>query len=446
MTPVEGHRLTAAQIVAGVRASALSPVAVVEDCLAQIARLDPQLQAWVYLDGRGALDQARSLDAAARAGRLRGPLHGVPVGLKDIFDVAGMATTSGAGAFAHRTPERDSRCAALLREAGAIILGKTVTTPFAFADPSVTCNPWNLEHTPGGSSSGSAAAVAARMVPLALGSQTIGSTVRPAAYCGVVGFKGSYGAISLEGVTPLAESLDHVGIFARTVDDAALVFAALAEPRRPPAPPVSPAAPRFGIPRAFVERYASDEVGTHLDAVARAFARAGATPRDVALPDGWTRIDDVGRLILRVEAAAYHQRWFPHHADEYPPKIRELVRSGQTVLGVDYLLAHEERHRFRREMSAVFAHCDVLLLPAAPAPAPPRAEATTGDPIFCAPWSFTGLPAIGLPSGLARSGLPLAIQLVAPLLAEDRLLDAARWCERVLEFTADPALVGHRPG
>jgi len=442
MNASELHRLTASQIAAGVRASSLSPVAVVEACLARIERLDPDLQAWVHVDGRGALDQARALEAEARGGRVRGPLHGVPVALKDIFDVAGMVTTSGAGEFAHRRPEQDARCVALLREAGAIVLGKTATTPFAFADPSITRNPWNPEHTPGGSSSGSAAAVAARMVPLALGSQTIGSTVRPAAYCGTVGLKGSFGSISLEGITPLAGSLDHVGIFARTVEDAALAFSVLAEPRRVPEASAAPTrAPRLGIPRVFIERYAAEEIGAHLDAVAASFAGGGAPVQEVALPESWQRIDDVGRLILRVEAAAYHHRWFVRHADAYPPKIRELVTAGQAVLGVDYLLAHETRYQFRREMSAVFERCDVLLLPAAPTTAPPLAEGTTGDPVFCAPWSFTGLPAIGLPSGLSRRGLPLAIQLVAPMLGEDRLLEAARWCERTLEFTFEPGLV-----
>jgi len=453
MTDSGLHRLTASQVAEGIRTRSLSPVGVVEDCLAHIERIDAQLRAWVYVDARGALDQARVLEAEARADRPRGPLHGVPVALKDIFDAAGMATTSGAGAFAQRTPERDSRCAALLREAGAIILGKTVTTPFAFADPSPTRNPWNLDHTPGGSSSGSAAAVAARMVPLALGSQTIGSTIRPAAYCGIVGLKGTYGAVSTEGVTPLSGSLDHVGIFARTVDDAALAFAVLAEPRRMatssvgsavhsgPAAQAAPTAPRFGVPRDFIDRRAAEDVIAHLDAVAASFARAGAVVSEVALPDGWTRIDDVGRLILRVEAAAFHDRWFARHADEYPPKIRELVTAGQTVPGVAYLLAHEERYQFRREMSSVFDRCDVLLLPAAPTTAPPLSEGTTGDPVFCAPWSFTGLPAIGLPSGLSNSGLPLAVQLVAPMLAEERLLDAARWCERTLEFSFEPGLL-----
>ncbi|HEU5297988.1 MAG TPA: amidase family protein, partial [bacterium] len=187
-------------------------MAVTEACLARIGGLDARLQAWVHVDRDGALEQARALEAEARAGRFRGPLHGVPVALKDIFDAAGLVTTSGAASFAHRRPEKDARSVALLRQAGAVILGKTITTPFAFADPSPTRNPWNLEHTPGGSSSGSAAGVAARMIPLALGSQTIGSTVRPAAYCGIVGLKATYGRINTEGVTPLSWSLDHVGI------------------------------------------------------------------------------------------------------------------------------------------------------------------------------------------------------------------------------------------
>jgi len=436
------YTLSATEIAAGVRSLEFSPVGVTEACLARIEHLDPKVHAWVYVDRLGALEAARTLKAEARAGRFRGPLHGVPVALKDIFDAAGLVTASGAGAFAHRRPERDARSVALLREAGAVILGKTVTTPFAFADPSVTHNPWNLEHTPGGSSSGSAAAVAARMAPVALGSQTIGSTVRPAAYCGTVGLKGTFGRINTEGVTPLSGSLDHVGILARTVEDVALVFSILAEPRDSErrADTAPPAAPRFGLLRGFGDRYASPEVGAHLDAIASAFSRAGARVVDVELPESGARIHEVGRLVLRVEAAAYHHRWFSQHAAAYSPKIRELVESGQTVSAVDYLLAHEHRYQFRRDMHGVFRRCDVLLLPAAPAPAPPLSEGTTGDPVFCAPWSFAGFPAISLPSGLSRTGLPLAIQLVAPMVAEERLLDAARWCEATLEFTAEPSL------
>lgn len=442
MAKPEPHTLSVTEVAAAVRSQALSPVAVTEACLARIAALDSRLHAWVHVDRDGALEQARALEAEARAGRFRGPLHGVPVALKDIFDAAGLVTTSGAGSFAHRRPEKDARSVALLRQAGAVILGKTVTTPFAFADPSPTRNPWNLEHTPGGSSSGSAAGVAARMIPLALGSQTIGSTVRPAAYCGIVGLKATYGRINTEGVTPLSWSLDHVGILTRTVEDAALVFSVLAEPRDPehPAPPGPPAAPRLGIPRALVEAYASPEIRAHLDEVAGVIRRAGAKVVDVELPESASRIFDVGRLILRAEAAAYHRHSFPEHAADYPPRIRELVETGGAVSAVAYIAASEERYRFRREMSGTFERCDVLLLPPAPTPAPPRSEGTTGDPVFCAPWSFGGFPSIGLPSGLSRKSLPFGIQLVAPMVAEQRLFDAARWCESVLGFDAAPAL------
>ncbi|HXF83716.1 MAG TPA: amidase [bacterium] len=442
MSSSEPHTLTAAAIAAAVRAGALSVVTVVEALLARIDRLDAALSAWVAVDREGALAQARTLDEEARAGRVRGPLHGVPVALKDIFDAAGLVTTSGAGAFAHRRAERDARSVALLRQAGAVILGKTATTPFAFADPSPTRNPWNRAHTPGGSSSGSAAAVAARMAPLALGSQTIGSTVRPASYCGLVGLKATWGRISTEGVTPLSWSLDHVGVLARTVEDASLAYAVLVEPPEPDdiASAPAPQPPRLAIPRRLVEAHAAPEMAAHLDEVAAALRRAGAAVADVELPPSADRIFDAGRLVLKVEAAAYHRRWFPAHAAEYAPRIRELVAEGMRVPGVEYLAANEERQRFRREMSEVFARGALLLLPSAPSAAPPLAEGTTGDPVFCAPWSFGGFPSIGLPAGLSRTGLPLGVQLVAPSLAERRLFDVARWCEAVLDFQAAPPL------
>jgi Asp-tRNA(Asn)/Glu-tRNA(Gln) amidotransferase A subunit family amidase len=442
VSPTELHTLTAAALVAAVRAGRLSVVAVVEALLARIDRLDAALSAWVAVDREGALAQARTLDEEARAGRVRGPLHGVPVALKDIFDASGLITTSGAAAFAHRRAEHDARSVALLRRAGAVILGKTATTPFAFADPSPTRNPWNRAHTPGGSSSGSAAAVAARMAPLALGSQTIGSTVRPAAYCGIVGVKPTWGRISTEGVTPLSWSLDHVGVLARTVDDAALAYAVLAEPPEPGdlGSAAAPQPPRLGVPRRLVEAHASPEMAAHLDEVAAVLRRHGAAVVDVELPSSTDRIVDAGRLVLKVEAAAYHRRWFPAHAAEYPPRIRGLVEEGLRVSGVEYLAANEERDRFRREMSEAFARGELLLLPSAPAAAPPLAEGTTGDPIFCAPWSFGGFPSLGLPSGLSKGGLPLGVQLVAPGRAERRLFDAARWCEAVLDFRAAPPL------
>lgn len=447
-----GDFLTATEIVKGIRAGSLSPVAVVEACLARIADTDSALRAWVHLDSDGALKTARALEAEARAGRFRGPLHGVPVGIKDIYHVAGMVTTAGAGAFAHERPQTDATTVARLRAAGAVILGKTATTEFAYADPAETRNPWNLEHTPGGSSSGSAAAVAAGMIPLALGSQTVGSVLRPAAYCGVVGLKPTHGRISAAGVVPFAWSLDHVGIFARSVEDTALTLSVLAG--HDPADGFSAAVPtadylgalarsgpppRLGIPRRLFGDKASPETSAHLEAIAAAFAKAGASVEEVTPPPSAGAIHDAGQLVMRVEAAAYHRDRFARHRDAYRPKIRGLLEEGLAITGVEYVRAQQARRRFREEMGPILERHDALLMPVAPTPAP-KGLTWTGDPGLCAPWSFSGLPAIALPSGLVQDGLPLSIQLVAGAFAEDGLLRVARWCEATLNFTATPSL------
>src|SRR5213593_1942099 len=228
MAPPELSALGVVEAAAEIRRGAVSPVALVEACLERIRALDGNVQAWAHVDEKGALAAARERAEEAKRSTVRGPLHGIPVAVKDIFHVAGLPTTAGARPFAHSRPGEDAPSVARLRAAGAIVLGKTHTTQFAYRDPAPTRNPWNLAHTPGGSSAGSAAAVAARMAPLALGSQTVGSVLRPAAYCGVVGFKPSHGRISAAGVVPLAWSLDHVGIFARTVEDCALALGLLA--------------------------------------------------------------------------------------------------------------------------------------------------------------------------------------------------------------------------
>lgn len=456
MSPL--YALTVVEIAERIRSGELSPVAVVEACLAQIKDLEPAIQAWVYIDAEGALRAARTLEAEARAGKIRGPLHGVPAGIKDIFHVAGMVTTSGAGTFAHERPETDAPSVARLRQAGAIILGKTATTEFAYADPTVTRNPWNLEHTPGGSSSGSAAAVAAHMIPLALGSQTIGSTLRPAAYCGIVGLKPTYGLITTAGVTPLAWSLDHVGIFTRSVDDAALALSVLARPESAgrsavstPAPIIDSIAavgrgrrpPRLGVPRSLFSEKAGPEVNAHLEGVAAAFAASGAMIEDIAMPPSTEEIHDAGQMVLRVDAAAFHDARFAGDLGSHRPRIRGLVEAGRTIAGVEYARAQQARQRFREEMGPILKRYDALLMPVAPTTAPKGLD-STGDPVFCAPWSFAGLPAIALPGGVSGDGLPLAIQLAAGAFEEERLLDVARWCEAHLHFTAAPDLAGPR--
>src|SRR6059036_3432782 len=421
------------EVTEAIRAGTVSPVELVDACLARIRALDGELRAWAHVDGSEALATARERLAEARAGTLRGPLHGVPVGVKDIFDVAGMPTTGGARPFAHTRPGVDAPAVARLRAAGAIIIGKTVTTEFAYRDPAPTRNPWNQAHTPGGSSAGSAAALASRMVPLALGSQTVGSVLRPAAYCGVVGFKPTHGLVSTAGVIPLAWSLDHVGVFTRGVADAALVFSVLAR-GNVVAEPGGP--PRLALAPDLLRR-ASPEIAAHVQVTADAFARAGATIAEVKLPASFGGIHAAGQTVLEAEAATYHEPRFAKHANDYGPEIRKLVEKGLTISASAYVGANSARLAFSEEVMELLAAHDALLSPTAPAPAP-EGLASTGDASLCAPWSFAGVPAVSLPSGLGASGLPLAIQLVQAAGAEARLLSVAAWCERQLGFSRSP--------
>ena len=424
-----GAREAARQI----REGKISPVDLVEVCLDRIRSVDGRLQAWAHVDEAGARAEARTLEAEAGSGRFRGPLHGVPVGIKDIIHVAGMPTTGGARPWAHTRPTTDAPVVTRLRAAGAIVLGKTHTTQFAYRDPAPTRNPWNLEHTPGGSSAGSGAAVAARMVPVALGTQTVGSILRPAAYCGVVGFKATHGLTPADAVIPLAWSLDHVGVLARSVADAALAMSVLAGRDLEPS---AVSAPRLALAPELLDR-ASREVAAHLEAAADMFARAGATVSKVELPPSFRELSAAGLTVLEAEAAAYHEPSFVKHGDEYGLEMRSLVEAGLRLSATAYVSANRKRLAFREDVMPVLAAHDALLCPTAPAPAP-AGLGSTGDGSLCAPWSNAGVPAITLPSGIASSGLPHALQLVQAAGASSRLLGVAAWCERVLGFTQAP--------
>ncbi len=424
-----GVREAASRIAGG----ALSAVALVEACLARIRALEPDVQAWVHLEEPGALAAARERDAEARAGRVRGPLHGVPIGVKDIIHVAGMPTTAGARPWAHTRPAEDAAVVARLRAAGAIVLGKTTTTQFAYRDPAPTRNPWNLAHTPGGSSSGSGAAVAARMVPAALGTQTVGSVLRPAAFCGIVGLKGAHGDVPIDGVIPLAWSLDHVGVLARSAADAGTLLAVMAGTALEPE---TVTAPVVALPRELLRR-ASPEVAGHVERAAEMLARAGARVSEIALPAELGTIHEVGAMVLAVEAATFHETTFARHGDAYGPGLRSLVESGLKRGGTEYVRAQRARLAFREAVIPVLAGHDALLSPTAPTTAP-AGLAATGDASLCAPWSSAGVPAISLPSGLDAAGLPLAVQLVQAPGRLPRLLGVAAWCERVLGFAARP--------
>jgi amidase len=348
-------------------------------------------------------------------------------------------------------PDYDATTVRRLKEAGAVILGKAQTTEFAALAPSPTRNPWNLEHTPGGSSSGSAAAVAAAMCPGALGSQTYGSTIRPAAYCGCVGLKPTYGRISIFGVFALCWSLDHIGIFARTVTDAALLLQVLAgyDPQDPaceqmPVPDYvkaldDPKPPRLGLVSEFFLEKADEETRRHTEAVAERLARAGAHIEEVRLPASFAGEPEAHFTMLYAESAASHREAYAQHKARYSPQMQDLIEKGFKVSGIEYAETRRQQQRFRHDLDALCRTVDALLTPSTPAPAP-RGFATTGDPSFNGPASFSGLPSLGLPSGLSRDGLPFGIQLMSAAFAEERLLATGKWCETVLDFRQTPPL------
>jgi aspartyl-tRNA(Asn)/glutamyl-tRNA(Gln) amidotransferase subunit A len=446
----ELHNLGIAAAAQQIREGQLFAVDLAQALLERIDAIDPPLQAWVTIDREEVLSEARRRDEERQAGNLRGPVHGIPVGLKDIIYTAGMKTTACSRIYADFVPEYDATCVAKLKEAGAIVLGKAVTTEFASSDPSPTVNPWNPAHTPGGSSSGSSVAVATGMCSAALGSQTGGSTCRPAAYNGIVGLKPTYGRISRYGVVPLSWSLDTVGILVRSVEDAALMLQAMAGhdsndsgSSTLPAPDYLremdsvDRPPRIGLIRQFFFDRSSPEVQEHTQEVARKLADAGAVVEEIGLPDSFATAHSCQRIVSNVEAAAFHEEAFLERADEYGPRIRSSIEAGMLVPGIRYLQAQRLRRSFRADMVAALQGVDVALMPATTEPAP-RDLSTTGDAVFQAPWTSSGLPTIVLPSGIGQSGLPLAVQLAGLPFQEGKLLGAARWCENVLQTNLWP--------
>ena len=444
------YQLSLTEAAGQIRRRELSPVALMESLLSRIDALEPSLKAWVWLDRAAVLADAEAKAREAEAGAALGPLHGIPIGVKDIYYTAGIPTTACSRVYADLVPEYDSTPVARLKQAGAIMLGKTVTTEFACMDPSPTVNPWNPAHTPGGSSSGSAVAVAARMCPAALGSQTVGSVLRPASYNGVVGFKPSYGRVSRYGVIPVSWSLDTMGWMTRTVADAARLLQALAGPdaNDPVAPALAipdyaaalddPPAPRIGLlRRGFFYDQADGETRQHTDDMVERLARAGASVEELALPESMDTAIEDQQIIMAVEGSAFHEPMYRRQAEDYQPGLRGMIRRGLDTDAVSYSRALERRQRFSAEMQLLAERVDVLLTPSTPTPARPD-RTNTGDTRFQGPWTSCGLPAITIPSGLAASGLPLGLQLAGASFAEAGLLAAARWCEAALDVQLAP--------
>ncbi|MCC7369942.1 MAG: amidase [Chloroflexi bacterium] len=444
----EPHNLTVVEAAHQIRTGKRSPIELTEALLARIERSQPALRTFVTVDAEGARAAARAADAAVRSGHPLGPLHGVPFAVKDIFNAAGLPTVAGYAPFEENLAQDDAHAVARLKAAGAVLLGKTVTTQFASADPSPTVNPWRADRTPGGSSSGSGASVGARLVPLALGTQTGGSILRPAAYNGAVGLKPTYGRVSRHGILPLAWSLDHAGPIVRTVHDAALVLEAIAghDPRDPHAldapvanysaslrEPISP--PRLALLTDLLER-AEPAVAAHVEALARQCERAGATVERLALPADFDLYLAVHGITNLSEAAEVHADALGRDRSAYHPRIRSTTMLGQVLPAWAYLHAQRLRRQLAAQTTAFMAPYDALLLPTA-SNLPPGRD-TTGDPSFQSPWSLLGLPSISLPSGISADGLPFAVQLVSRRLEEPTLFRAAAWVEREVQFQARP--------
>ncbi len=439
------HAMGLVEAAAAIHAGQTSARALVDDCLKRIAEYDPSIEAWTFLEPDYAREQADRLDAHRSAGKPTGPLHGVPIGIKDIIDTQGMPTECGSPLMSGRRPSRDAALVARLRAAGAVILGKTVTTEFAAFTPGKTKNPHDPARTPGGSSSGSAAAVASFMVPGAVGSQTAASVIRPASFCGVYGFKPSMGLIPRTGVLQQCPSLDHIGVFARSLEDAALLAETLtghdpgdpatAPPfARPPlqrvlaeAPPVPPTLALIKTP---VWEQADAAMRDGLGELAEAL---GDRVQEVTLPADFAAAYDQHRTIMAVDFARSFAKLYESGRDRMSDNFVAIIERGHKVSALDYQAALDAQSDLNNHLDEIFDAFDGLITPSAIGEAPQGLDAT-GDPIFGMPWTFTGVPALSLPLLQGEAGLPMGVQLVGQKGDDARLLRTARWLqEHVLE-------------
>jgi Asp-tRNA(Asn)/Glu-tRNA(Gln) amidotransferase A subunit family amidase len=434
--------LTIGEAARDIREGRITSAELVGDCFQRVAQVDGEVQAWAFLDRDHAMHQAETADEHRRQGRAVGPLHGVPIGVKDVFDTGDMPTELGSPLWAGRTPRRDAAAVARLRSAGAVVMGKTVTTEYAYYHPGKTRNPHDRERTPGGSSSGSAAAVASAMVPGAIGSQTNGSVIRPAAFCGVVGFKPTHGLISRSGALMLSRTLDHVGVFARSVEDVALLAEVLAgfdeedpDTRPVACPPLTsvaasepPLPPRFAFVRSPAWKHAEPVT---VEAFAELVDALGEQASEVELGTGFDNAIEFHRRIMEVEMAHNLHRDYQQGHDKLSSQLRQLIERGRECKAIDYTGAVAAIGPLNDALGAVFDEFDAILTPAAPGEAP-RGLASTGNPVFCTIWTYLGVPAVTLPLLHSEAGLPLGVQLVGRRSNDARLLRTARWLVKTL--------------
>ena len=434
MTLIE---LSATEAVGKIRDGEITSEELVQACLDRIDQADGEIEAWAHLKPEYALDQARMLDAQRAEGGPVGPLHGIPVGVKDIFDTELLPTENGTVLDSGRQPMEDCRVVSLLKEAGAVIMGKTVTTELALLGPGKTKNPHNPAHTPGGSSSGSAAAVASYMVPLAIGSQTNGSVIRPASFCGIVGFKPSHGLIPRTGVLALSAPLDTVGTYARSIEDVALLTELLVahdpgdkDTRARARPPLSrtaaeepPMTPMIAFAKTAVWDQADKETQ---EAFGELIELLGDDCSDLPLSEPFDHAVEMHRNIMNADLAKSFAGYYERGKDKLTDTLCEMIEFGQKVSAVDYNKAVEYRELLNSGLNLVFDFYDIIITPATPGPAPAGLE-STGSPVFNTLWTFTGVPAITLPLMQGENGMPLGVQLIGPRGDDARLLRTARW-------------------
>ncbi len=439
---MEMQLLGACEAAQKIREGMISSEELVTACLAQIDRVDEQVEAWAFLEPDLALQQAQAADAALKSGKTLGPLHGVPVGVKDIIDTRDMPTEDGTILHQGRRPLMDATVVAKLREAGAVLMGKTVTTELAVFSPGKTKNPHDLTRTPGGSSSGSAAAVAAAMIPVAIGTQTNGSMIRPASFCGVYGYKPTFGLISRHMVLQQSRPLDQVGVFGRSVEDVALTAEAIigydsmdpdtklqAKPdlfhSQAQPPPVDPFL-------AFVKSPVWDQAAEDTKG---AFSELVEELGDYAEPydlDPLTEeVHELHRLVMEADLARSFSREYTGGKDQLSGILCEMIERGQAVTAVDYNNAVARISEYYHVFNKLFEEHDVIVTPAAPGEAP-VGLASTGSPVFCTIWTYFGMPAVSLPLLQGENGMPIGVQLVGSRGDDARLLRTARWLVELL--------------
>jgi Asp-tRNA(Asn)/Glu-tRNA(Gln) amidotransferase A subunit family amidase len=423
-------RLSLVEAVSKIAAGEITSAELTRSCLARIAQLEADVEAFAWLDAARAMECAEAADARQRSGQPLPPLHGLPIGVKDIMPTRGIPTERGSPIFRGDVPDASARVVDRLEEAGAFVLGKTATAELAFLTPGRTRNPWNLLHTPGGSSSGSAAAVAAGFCPGALGTQTNGSVIRPAAFCGTVGYKPTQGLIGFEGVHHFSRTLDQIGVFGRSVADCAWLGAALAQPPGaiPPTCVSLDRLPKLAAVRSPVWSRASQVQQARFVADIGSLRAAGALVVETELPERFAHTHAVHRRLMYREAADELAALAGSHSDELSPGLRAALEEGARVSDAELAEALGVRDELSRSLDDFFLEFDAIITPPAPGEAP-QGLGATGDPSFCTIWTLTQVPAISIPTGFGPRGLPVGLQIIAARLRDSVGLAIAAWCE-----------------